>query len=61
MSFDGTEHTTRLFQKIKLYIAYGKMFFLLIHFLVAEDCRLSKSTSHILSVPLNLQCVRILS
>ena len=38
-----------------------KCFFLLIHFLVAEDHELPESTSHILSVPLNLECVRILS
>ena len=34
-------------------------FILLIHFLVAEDYELPKSTSHILSVPLTLECVRI--
>ena len=38
-----------------------KYFFLLILFLVVEDHELPKSTSHILSVPLNLECVRILS
>ena len=37
------------------------MFFSLTHFLVVEDYELPKSTSHILSVPLNLECVRILS
>ena len=36
-------------------------FFLLIHFLVVEDYELPKSTSHILCVPLNLECVRIIS
>ena len=36
-----------------------RCFFLLIHFLVVEDYELPKSTSHILSVPLNLECVRI--
>ena len=36
-------------------------FFILIHFLVVEDYELPKSTSHTLSVPLNLECVRILS
>ena len=35
--------------------------FLLSHFLVGESYELRKSTSHILSVPLNLECVRILS
>ena len=34
-------------------------FILLIHFLVAEDYELPKSTSHILSVSLTLECVRI--
>ena len=38
-----------------------RCFFLLIHFLVVEDYELPKSTSHTLSVPLNLECVRILS
>ena len=38
-----------------------RCYFLLIHFLVVEDYKLPKSTSHILSVPLNLECVRILS
>ena len=37
MSFDGIEHATGLFQKIKFCFFYGKMFFLLIHFLVVED------------------------
>ena len=27
MSFDGIEHITGIFQKIKFYIGYGKMFF----------------------------------
>ena len=38
-----------------------RSFFLLIHFLLLEDYELPKSTSHILSVPLTLECVRILS
>ena len=38
-----------------------RCFFLLIHFLVVEDYELPKSTSHILSVPLTMECVRILS
>ena len=33
----------------------------MIHFLVVKDYELPESTSHILSVPLNLECVRILS
>ena len=35
--------------------------FLLIHFLVVQDYKLAKSTSHILSVPLNVECFRVLS
>ena len=61
MFFDRIELTTGLLHKIKLHTVYGKMFFLLIHFLVAEDYESPKSTSHVLSVPLNLECVRILS
>ena len=38
-----------------------RCFFLLIHFLVVEDYELPESTSHILSVPIHLECVRILS
>ena len=38
-----------------------RRFFLLTQFLVVEDFELPKSISHILSVPLNLECVRILS
>ena len=34
-----------------------RCFLLLIHFLVVEDYELPKSTSHILSVPLTLECV----
>ena len=55
---DRAYYTTDLLHKIKFYILYGKCLFLLIHFLVAEDYELPKSTSHILSV---LECVRILS
>ena len=60
MSFDRIQYTSSLLQ-ITFYIAYGKTFFLFIHFLVLEDYELPKSTSHILSVPLTLKCVRILS
>ena len=35
------------------------LFFLLIHFLVVEDYGLPKIISHVLSVPLNPECVRI--
>ena len=34
--------------------------FLLIHFLVVQDYELPKTASRILSVPLTLECVRIL-
>ena len=61
MYFNGIEHTTGLFQKIKFFVVYGRYFFLLIHFVVEEDYQLPKITSHVLSVPLNVQCVRILS
>ena len=50
-----------LLYKINFYCVYGNFFFLLSHFLVVEDYELSKSTSHVLSVPLTLECVRILS
>ena len=60
MSFGRIEHATGLLHKIKFCIVYGKMFFLLIHFLVADDYEFPKSASHILSVPLTLECVRIL-
>ena len=59
--FDGIEHTTGLFQKIQFYIVYGKMFFSLIYFLVIKDYEFPKSTSHILSVLLNLKFIRILT
>ena len=65
MSFDGRDHASGLFLKIKFYIVYGKIlmvrYFLFIYFLVVEDYELPKSTSHVLSVPLNLECIRILS
>ena len=57
MSFEVIEHTTGLFQKFEFYVVYGKFFILLIDFLVVEDYELPKSTSHILKVPLNLECV----
>ena len=49
------------FIKLNFILFMVTCFFLLIHFLVLEDYELPKSTSHILSVPLNLECVRILS
>ena len=58
MSFEVIEHTTGLFEKFKFDVVYDKMFFiLLIDFLVVGDYELPKSTSHILRVPLNLECV----
>ena len=48
----------RSFSKNKVLFMV-RCFFLLIHFL--EDHELPESTSHILSVPLNLECARILS
>ena len=38
-----------------------RWFFLLIHFLIVEDYELPKSIIRILSVPLTLECVRIIS
>ena len=38
-----------------------RCFFLLIHFLVVEGYGSPKSTSDVVSLPLNLQCIRILS
>ena len=58
MSFDRIEHTTGLLHKIKFYCIYVKT---LSHFLVVEDYELSKSISHLLRVPLTLECIRILS
>ena len=61
MSFDRVEDITGLPHKTEFYIAYGKMFFfLLIHFLVVGVSKFPKSISHVLSVPLTLECVRIL-
>ena len=51
--FDEIEHTTGLFQKIYFYGNYGKMFFFM--------DSLPKITVHVLSVPLNLEYVIILS
>ena len=59
MSFDGIEHTNGLLHKIKFYFFMIRCFFLLIHFLVAEDYESPESTSHVLSVPLNLESCSI--
>ena len=61
MPFDRIEHTTGLFTKLSFNMFRVRCFFLLSHFLVVEAYELSKSTSHFLSVPLTLECVRILS
>ena len=61
MSFDRIDHATGLLHKIMFYIVYGKMLFLLIHFLIVADYALPKRTSNTLSVPLTLECARILS
>ena len=58
---DKIDLTAGLLYKIKFFMVYGKMFFLMIHFLIEEDYELPKSTSHSLSVPLTLECVIILS
>ena len=54
------EHNTGLLHKIKLYIVYGKIFFLINSFLSSASTSTSASTTHILSVALTLECVRIL-
>ena len=61
MSFDMIEHNTGHLHKIMFYYVYDKMLFLLSHLLEAEDYELSKSTRHLLSVSLTLECVRVLS
>ena len=43
------------------FILWQDIFFLFIHFLVVEDYELPKSTSHILSVPITLEWIQILS
>ena len=58
MTFDRIELTTDLLHKSKCCY---ECFFLLSHFLAVADYELSKSTSHLLSVALTLECVRILS
>ena len=49
------------FTKLSFILFMVRCFFLPIHFLVAEDYELPKSTSYILIVPLTLESVRILS
>ena len=61
MSFDRIEHVIGLLLKIKFYIIYGKTFLWLVYFLVVEVYELPKSTSHVLNVPLTLECIKILS
>ena len=47
--------------KLSFMLFMVNLFFILIHFLVVEGYELPKITSHVLSVPLNPKCVRILS
>ena len=47
MFFDRIEHTTCLLDKIKFFIVYDKILFL-VHFLVVNDYELPKGTSHII-------------
>ena len=47
--------------KLSFTLVMVRSFFLLIHFLVVEDYELCKITSYILSVPLTLECIKILS
>ena len=61
MSFDGIEHAAGLLHKVKFLLFMVRYFFLLIHSLIVEDYESPKSTSHVLSIPLNLESVRILS
>ena len=49
------------FTKLSFILFMVKCFISLIHFIVGEHYEFPKSTIHILSVPLNLECVRILS
>ena len=49
------------FKKLGFMLFMERCFFLLIRFWAVQDYELPKSTSYILSVPLNLECVRILS
>ena len=58
---DRAYYWVGFFKKLSFILFMIRHFFLLIQFLVVEDYELSKSTSHILSVPLNLEYVRILS
>ena len=59
MSLYRVEHTASVIDKIKLYIVYGKMFFLLIHLLELEEYELPKKLYY--SALLTLECVRIIS
>ena len=49
------------FTKLSFILFMARYFFLLIHFLVVEDYELFKSISHVVSVPLTLECVRNIS
>ena len=49
------------FTKSSFILFTVRLFFLLVYFLVLEDYEAPKSTSHILSVPVTLEYVRVLS
>ena len=59
-AFGRIELTTGLLHKTKFYCVYGKIIFLINYLLVEEDYELSKSTSHVPSVPLTLECIKVL-
>ena len=59
MSFGMIEHATGLLHKIRFFVFLVRCF--LSQFLVFKYFELSKSRSHLVSVPLNLGYVRILS
>ena len=59
MSFGMIEHATGLLHKIRFFVFLVRCF--LSQFLVFKYFELSKSRSHLASVPLNLGYVRILS
>ena len=60
MSFDRIELLV-FFTKFSFILFMVRWFFLLIHFLIVGDFEWSKTASHILTVPLTLECVRTLS
>ena len=61
IAVDRIEDTTGFFHKLSFILFMVRCIFLLIDFLVEEDYELPKSTNHIISVSLTMECVRILS